>query len=328
MTVLSFTIIQLSLIPHLCDSNGSITVDHLDLLAKLKFPKPCHQRKVVTYRKFRSISLADFMNDLDSSAKLKLSDGSVNDLVNSYNVGIREIVDKHAPLKTKEITLRPNCPWYNETIHNGKLIRRRAERRWEQSKLEIHRQIYKQEVIAVNKLICIAKKDNFSEKIQDCGTDNKKPFQLSKKLMGKSDDVILPNCSSNTHLADEFDSFFIEKISTIRSNLQTAVETDSDLFKFDTKYEGFTMKDITSSNEEETREIITNASSKSSELDPLPTYLLKQCIDCLLPSITRLLNMSLSSSTVPDCFKSAIVRPLLKKPRNGQRNYEELLVSV
>ena len=50
-------------------------------------------------------------------------------------------------------------------------------------------------------------------------------------------------------------------------------------------------------------------------LDPIPTWLLKTCIDELLPLITELINKSLSTGTFPDYFKEAIIRPpLLKKP--------------
>ena len=48
--------------------------------------------------------------------------------------------------------------------------------------------------------------------------------------------------------------------------------------------------------------------------DPLPTRLLKQCLDQILPFITRLINMSLVSGVVPADFKTTIIRPLLKKP--------------
>ena len=48
-------------------------------------------------------------------------------------------------------------------------------------------------------------------------------------------------------------------------------------------------------------------------LDPIPTYLLKECIDILLPTITRIINLSLQFCIVPDSFKTAAVTPLLKK---------------
>ena len=52
--------------------------------------------------------------------------------------------------------------------------------------------------------------------------------------------------------------------------------------------------------------------SKSCLLDPWPTFLFKECIDILLPSITRLVNCSLSEG-VADEFMKAIVTPLIKK---------------
>ena len=53
--------------------------------------------------------------------------------------------------------------------------------------------------------------------------------------------------------------------------------------------------------------------SKSCLLDPWPTFLVKECIDILLPSITSLVNCSLSEGVVPDEFKMAIVIQLTKK---------------
>jgi hypothetical protein len=49
------------------------------------------------------------------------------------------------------------------------------------------------------------------------------------------------------------------------------------------------------------------------DLDPIPTSLLKQCLSVLLPSITNIVNLSLSSGTFPDQFKHSVIKPLLKK---------------
>ena len=48
--------------------------------------------------------------------------------------------------------------------------------------------------------------------------------------------------------------------------------------------------------------------------DPIPTPLLLEILDCLLPSLTALINSSLSSGLFPQVFKSAVIFPLLKKP--------------
>ena len=66
--------------------------------------------------------------------------------------------------------------------------------------------------------------------------------------------------------------------------------------------------------EDEVTQLIHKVPSKSSELDPLPTHLLKQCLAELTPVITRSINASLSNAVVPTDFKKAVVTPLLKKP--------------
>lgn len=54
-------------------------------------------------------------------------------------------------------------------------------------------------------------------------------------------------------------------------------------------------------------------SSKSCTSDPLPTWMVKQCLPVLLPFITNTVNLSLSTSTLHNQFKSAVITPILKK---------------
>ena len=59
--------------------------------------------------------------------------------------------------------------------------------------------------------------------------------------------------------------------------------------------------------------IILSAKPKSCSLDPLPTWLLKNCTDVLLPTITKIMNFSLEKAFFPSDFKKSIVPPLIKK---------------
>ena len=47
--------------------------------------------------------------------------------------------------------------------------------------------------------------------------------------------------------------------------------------------------------------------------DPIPTSLLKDCADVLVPFIVELYNKSLRTGSVPAVFKAAYITPLLKK---------------
>ena len=55
-----------------------------------------------------------------------------------------------------------------------------------------------------------------------------------------------------------------------------------------------------------------------------PTNHLLECLDILVPSITKLVNCSLSEGVVPADFKKAVVTPLIKKsslPPDDLKNY-------
>ena len=76
--------------------------------------------------------------------------------------------------------------------------------------------------------------------------------------------------------------------------------------------------------EEEVRSIIISSPPKSCCLDPIPTPLLMKHLDSTVGTITSIINESLSSGSMPDSFKHAGVRPLLKKqnmPSNELKNY-------
>ena len=72
------------------------------------------------------------------------------------------------------------------------------------------------------------------------------------------------------------------------------------------------------------KESILNSATKSCELDPIPSKLLIECLDSILPSLTDLFNSSLASGIIPQCLKSALVTPILKKgylDHNDLNNY-------
>ena len=60
--------------------------------------------------------------------------------------------------------------------------------------------------------------------------------------------------------------------------------------------------------------VVTKFAPKSCELDPIPTSLLLECLDTVLPAMISIINDSLKSGVFPSIYKSAIVTPLLKKP--------------
>lgn len=119
-------------------------------------------------------------------------------------------------------------------------------------------------------------------------------------------------------LADEFATFFTTKIDTLHNDLlvkkkalNDSVEcvTDEVLTTSSTKFSSFTEMKI-----DYIKKLAATLFSKSCVLDPLPSSIIKQCTDLLLPTITNIVNLSLHDGCMPTCLKSAVLSPLLKKP--------------
>ena len=66
--------------------------------------------------------------------------------------------------------------------------------------------------------------------------------------------------------------------------------------------------------QEDVKEFAYKPLSKSCCLDPLPASLFKDCFPVLLPTITRMVNLSLTTGFMPDALKIASLSPTLKKP--------------
>ena len=62
--------------------------------------------------------------------------------------------------------------------------------------------------------------------------------------------------------------------------------------------------------------------SKSCDLDPIPTELVKKCISITAPAITGIINNSLSSGVVPLELKRAVILPTLKKVNSDKETLQ------
>ena len=55
-------------------------------------------------------------------------------LLHLYNSELSSVLDKHAPLKSRMVTIRPAAPWFSEEIKLERRVRRRLERRWRRTR--------------------------------------------------------------------------------------------------------------------------------------------------------------------------------------------------
>ena len=142
--------------------------------------------------------------------------------------------------------------------------------------------------------------------------DPKVLFRTVDKLLNKSATSPLPSGYTSVELADRFANFFQDKILKIRSSFDpTTSHEQIQHVAIPASSSHFSCFQPVS--QEEVEKIIRRAPKKSCALDPVPTWLLMDCLPEILPVLTRIINSSLCDSSVPSSLKDAIVTPLLKK---------------
>ncbi|CAG2255708.1 unnamed protein product [Mytilus edulis] len=193
--------------PNISDAQGNLVCDHFSVHATLACQKPKSMRKDISLRKCKEIDVKEIKKDIVDSFSCSGIDSSVEQLVEHYQGNLSNIFDKHAPVTIKSVVLRPNTEWYSDDLNNAKRDKRKAERKWRDSKLEVHHQIFKEKCRTVGELLYIAKETYYSSKIENCGNDHKQLFKLTKHLMGKQQQTPLPSSSSDLELSNSFADF-------------------------------------------------------------------------------------------------------------------------
>ena len=205
-------------------------------------------------------------------------------------------------------------PWFSlvgPQLLEAKRERRRTERQWIKSGLTVHKLIFQTASSAVNAIVHSAKTAYYNTKIFACSTSKQLQLHnIANTLLGKSESSPLPSTVHPSHLPQAFADFFANKTGTIRHSLDIDF-TSSPTCK-DPQFLGLPLATFYPVSEATVKDITRQSSIKTCQLDPLPPSFFNQCLDTLLPYITTVVNNSLVSSSFPESFKSAIVRPLLK----------------
>ena len=161
--------------------------DHCVISCTIHFNKPQHHKSLMRFRNFRDIDFESFKNDIKQSA-LNTVDScmDVNALVMHYNNTLKNILDQHAPLKVKQSVRQNGQPWFNGLVNATRKERRKLERKWRQSKLEIDRQKYKIKSKELERLIVNEKKKFYIRNIEDNKNNQKNLFKTFGKLLNNS----------------------------------------------------------------------------------------------------------------------------------------------
>ena len=286
--------------------------DHAILDIKLTLLKPGRPMIKSTYRKYRAIDMNLLRADILAASLPAENTPSVDTVVDLYNTCLINLMDKHAPQRTREFAERPLIPWYNPEIDVMKQWRRKCERLYRRSGLTVHKDMYRESRSKLNALIADSKLTYYRDTIMSDCTTHKSLFAFLDKV-GHKKKLLLPDESAED-LVTHFNDYFVQKIARIRQDLDVqAKDLPVDLPELDPEENDNIFTDFSEVSLEQVEKIITSASNATCALDPIPTAILKQCKDELLPTITHMVNLSLISGEFPQSMKKALVKPLIKK---------------
>lgn len=214
-------------------------------------------------------------------------------------------------MQCKVTVVRPRVPWYSSELKLLKAKRRKLERKMRKSNLPSDIQEYKRVCNEYCAMLKCAKKDHYSDLIEESAGESKKLFRVVNSLCNEPLDNLLPPHSCSQQLANDFGEFFCCKIELIKEDI--GQESVCELPTYDISCPSAKLERFSLVSDEQIWSIIMSASSASCQLDPIPTWLVKQCAKELAPIFAKMINSSLTSGVIPENWKLALVIPLLKK---------------
>ena len=171
-----------------------------------------------------------------------------------------------------------------------KKSKRKAEKRWKITKLTADWENFKDNKNALNSKLNQLKEDDLSGKIQKAKGNSKAMFKILNSSLNRNQELPLPHHTNSEELANNFNDFFEDKIKKIRGKRGSSSNNSNDDVA---TFIGSKLNCFKALSQSEIKILIKEMPVKHCNLDPLPTWLMLECLDEFLPIITRIVNLSL-----------------------------------
>ena len=99
-------------------SASDLISDHFSVVANLQILSN-HSRTIpqtIKYRKLQSINMETFKADIQNSDLIRYPKTNATELARQYDSVLYTLVNLHAPLVTKKISIKPPNPWMTPAI--------------------------------------------------------------------------------------------------------------------------------------------------------------------------------------------------------------------
>ena len=287
---------------------GDFLSDHAIITFSLDMRKPRLERLWTTCRLWKKFSKSEFEADLEASQLCidvsALQDLSADELAELYDTTLSTLLDKHCPVVRTRQKFGPLTPWYDADCRASRRKTRRLERRYKRSGAAADRLAWVHQLKQMHALYEDKNHQHWRTKIADTKGNMKKLWQTMSGIMGEKP---CGRCDDGDCTAEDFAKFFSDKVDTIRSETSTTPLQDIP----DTA--SHAIDEWSPVTALEVEKLIGSSLNKTCQLDPAPTWLIKEQRSLLSPFIALFFNKSLATGRFPKKYGHAIVFPLLKK---------------
>ena len=219
------------------------------------------------------------------------------------------VLNEYAPEVERTVVIRPLRPWYTSAIGDQKRLMRKFERKWPKFGHKSDYVQFKSEKNNLNNMLSKSKVEYFSNLINNSKGDQKALFHIVKGLMGCKNEIPYPESDSLECLVNNFNDYFVSKVQNINAEF-----IHTKLLPVVSRVIQSRLSRFMPVSHSAILDVIRKSATKSCALDPMPTSVLKQCLDSTLPCILKIVNSSMINGIFPEDFKKAIVIPILKRP--------------
>ena len=206
----------------------------------------------------------------------------------------------------------------NSVIKCAIRTRRKAERKWRRTKSQQDFRAFKGARNRAAFVMNGARCEYYTNFIAENSSNQRNLFRTTKSLLCEPSEVSFPKDIAPDDLANDFGNFFMQKIDKLNQliDMQSSLEMSKAGEKGcadSHSCASVTFANFKTLSQEQVSELIKKAAKKSCPLDPMPTSVVLEVLDALLPVITNMINLSFESGKFASDWKEALLKPLLKK---------------
>ena len=293
----------------ICAPKTVCNSDHLGLYSVMSYGDTEPAAKTIkSIRSYKNFDREAFCEDVSNCDLTDFEAAIINEDVNKAALTLQTILqdslNKYAPEKT--IAMYPNyAPWVTVELRNQ--LKKRNKMRYTAMKTKTSKdwKLYQHQRNQVTYKLRQAKIHYNKEKFTKCGSNVKEVWSLAKKLTAKMNQKCTATTKSELNKINKF-------FSQVGTSIKNKTHTETNYEAIKQQPQTFKFVNITTIDTIKAVGLLPNW--KAPGFDGINGFVIKSALPAIAVPLTKLINLSLKTSTFPTCFKNTIVSPIPKTP--------------